>query len=87
MYVRHDGAMVALSTSDKNRSQETVLLNTYTMVSRQLYCLSVLPDLSLNNSFLFGEDIPDDFNWDTDEIYFEEEYIVIEDEFTFDDSF
>ena len=33
------------------------------------------------------EDIPDDFNWDTDEIYFEEEYIVIEDEFTFDDSF
>ena len=33
------------------------------------------------------EDIPDDFNWDTDDIYFEEEYIVIEDEFTFDDSF
>ena len=31
------------------------------------------------------EDIPDDFNWDTDEIYFEEEYIVIEDEFTFDE--
>ena len=33
------------------------------------------------------EDIPDDFNWVTDQIYFEEEYIVIEDEFTFDDSF
>ena len=33
------------------------------------------------------EDIPDDFNWDTDDIYFEEEYIVVEDEFAFDDSF
>jgi hypothetical protein len=33
------------------------------------------------------EDIPDDFNWNTDDVYFEEEYIVVEDEFTFDDSF
>jgi len=33
------------------------------------------------------EDIPDDFDWGTDDIYFEEEYIVVEDEFTFDDSF
>jgi len=33
------------------------------------------------------EDIPDDFDWGTDDIYFEEEYIVVEDEFAFDDSF
>jgi len=33
------------------------------------------------------EDIPEDFDWDTDDLYFEEEYVVIEDEFTFDDSF
>ena len=33
------------------------------------------------------EDIPDDFDWGTDDIYFEEGYIVVEDEFTFDDSF
>ena len=31
------------------------------------------------------EDIPEDFNWDTDDLYFEEEYIIIEDEFTFDE--
>ena len=31
------------------------------------------------------EDIPDDFDWNTDDLYFEEEYIVIEDEFTFDE--
>jgi len=31
------------------------------------------------------EDIPEDFNWDTDDIYFEEEYIIVEDEFIFDE--
>ena len=31
------------------------------------------------------DDIPEDFNWDTDDLYFEEEYIIIEDEFTFDE--
>jgi hypothetical protein len=31
------------------------------------------------------ENIPDDFNWNTDDLYFEEEYIIITDEFTFDE--
>jgi hypothetical protein len=31
------------------------------------------------------DDIPDDFNWNTDDLYFEEEYIIITDEFTFDE--
>ena len=31
------------------------------------------------------EDIPEDFDWNTDDLYFEEEYIIIEDEFTFDE--
>ena len=31
------------------------------------------------------DDIPDDFDWNTDDLYFEEEYVIIEDEFTFDE--
>ena len=31
------------------------------------------------------DDIPDDFNWNTDDLYFEEEYIIVTDEFTFDE--
>ncbi len=31
------------------------------------------------------ENIPEDFDWNTDDLYFEEEYIIIEDEFTFDE--
>ena len=31
------------------------------------------------------EDLPEDFDWNTDDLYFEEEYIIIEDEFTFDE--
>jgi len=33
------------------------------------------------------DNIPDDFDWNTDELYFEEEYVIIEDDFTFDDVF
>ena len=33
------------------------------------------------------ENIPDDFDWNTDDLYFEDEIIIIEDDFTFDDSF
>jgi len=33
------------------------------------------------------DNIPDDFDWNTDELYFEEEYVIIEDDFTFDDTF
>ena len=31
------------------------------------------------------DDIPEDFDWNTDDLYFEEDYIIIDDEFTFDD--
>jgi len=31
------------------------------------------------------DNIPDDFDWNTDELYFEEEYIIITDDFTFDE--
>ncbi len=31
------------------------------------------------------DNIPDDFDWNTDDLYFEEEYIIITDEFTFDE--
>ncbi len=33
------------------------------------------------------DNIPDDFDWNTDDLYFEEEYVIIEDDFTFDDTF
>ena len=33
------------------------------------------------------DDIPEDFDWNTDDLYFEEDIIVIGDEFTFDDAF
>jgi len=31
------------------------------------------------------DNIPDDFDWNTDELYFEEEYIIITDDYTFDE--
>ena len=31
------------------------------------------------------DDIPEDFEWNTDDLYFEEDIIIIEDEFTFDE--
>ena len=31
------------------------------------------------------DDIPEDFDWNTDDLYFEEDYIIIDDEFIFDD--
>ena len=31
------------------------------------------------------DDIPDDFNWSTEDLYFEEEYIIVEDNFTFEE--
>ena len=31
------------------------------------------------------DDIPEDFDWDTDDLYFEEEYIIVEDNFTFEE--
>jgi len=31
------------------------------------------------------DDIPDDFNWNTEDLYFEEEYIIVEDNFTFEE--
>lgn len=31
------------------------------------------------------DDIPDDFNWNTEDLYFEEEYIIVENNFTFDE--
>ena len=33
------------------------------------------------------ENIPDDFDWNTDDLYFEDEIIIIDDEFVFDDTF
>ena len=31
------------------------------------------------------DNIPDDFDWNTDDLYFEEEYIIVTDDFTFDE--
>lgn len=31
------------------------------------------------------DDIPEDFDWNTDDLYFEEEYIIVEDNFTFEE--
>ncbi len=31
------------------------------------------------------EDLPEDFDWNTDDLYFEEEYIIVEDNFTFEE--
>ena len=31
------------------------------------------------------DDIPEDFDWNTDDLYFEEEYVIVEDNFTFEE--